>query len=100
MTLQEANVLLLLGAIAIICCFTTNVGTARWYLVALGLGDVGHVYATYRAVGPAYFWDVAGWNAMIAGNVGASAFLNVNRWLTLLGAFGALRVVGGVKKNV
>lgn len=61
------------------------------YLVAVALADYGHVISIWKAVGDEYFWDFANWNAMTAGNVGASAFLNLNRWLTVLGVFGRLR---------
>ncbi|KAM5344684.1 hypothetical protein ACJ41O_010546 [Fusarium nematophilum] len=90
LTWQMANVILLLAPIALICCWTKNREIAIWYLVAVGLGDWGHIYAVYRGVGPEYFWDFAGWNDMTAGNVGVSAFLNVNRWLTVAGVFGSV----------
>ncbi|KAI0133606.1 hypothetical protein BJ170DRAFT_169197 [Xylariales sp. AK1849] len=90
MTLQQANVLLLLGAIATICSFTTRVSTTRWYLIAVAFADLGHIWATYKAVGPEYFWNLGEWNDMIWGNVGASVFLNINRWLTVMDAFGRL----------
>jgi hypothetical protein len=89
-TLQLTNVLLLLAAVALICCFITTVRTARWYLLALAAADLGHIYSVYVGLGPDAFWDYASWNGMTLGNVGASAFLHVNRLLTVLGAFGAL----------
>ncbi|KAK9780046.1 hypothetical protein SCAR479_03170 [Seiridium cardinale] len=89
-TLTLLNVYLLLAALAVVCTFTTKQTTTRWYLVAVALADLGHIYATYAAVGPGYFWDFAGWSDMIWGNVGVSAFLHGNRWLTVMGAFGAL----------
>lgn len=100
MTMQMANVLLLLGAIAIICCWTTYTSIARWYLIAVALADFGHIYGTYKGVGPEYFWNIGGWNDMVWGNVGVSAFLNVNRWLTVLGLFGRLRAINTGKKRV
>jgi hypothetical protein len=42
-------------------------------------------------MGSAAFWDVSGWNDLVWGNVGASLFLHVNRWATVLGLFGPLR---------
>lgn len=98
MTLQLGNVLLLLAPVAIICCWTKHSEVAFWYLIVVGFADFGHIYATYAAVGPEYFLYPAGWNDMVAGNVGASAFLNINRWLTVLGMFGKLTANGTKKK--
>ncbi|KAJ9663989.1 hypothetical protein H2198_000492 [Neophaeococcomyces mojaviensis] len=91
MTLQMGNVLLLLAAIAIICCWTNHSEIAFWYLIVVAFADFGHIYATYRGVGWDYLRNVGGWNDMIAGNVGVSAFLNINRWLTVFGVFGKLQ---------
>lgn len=85
------NVLLLLAAVAVICCFTTYPDIPKKYLVAVALADFGHVYAAYAALGDEYFWDVSKWNDMTWGNVGVSVFLNVNRWLTVLGIFGSIK---------
>lgn len=90
MTLQMGNVLLLLAPMAIICCWTKHPEITYWYLVAVAFADFGHIYATYKGVGQDYFWNPAGWNDMVAGNVGVSAFLNINRWLTVLGVFGKM----------
>lgn len=90
LSLQLGNVLLLLAAMAVICCFSSSRGTAKWYLIAVAFADYGHIYASYRAVGPGVFWDPSQWNDMIAGNVGASVVLNLARWLTVLGVFGQL----------
>lgn len=61
----------------------------RNYLIGLAIADIGHVYATYLAMGWASFADVAGWNALTWGNIGATGFLFVNRVLYLSGAFGS-----------
>lgn len=90
------NVYLLLAAIAIICCFSTSVTTAKWYLIAVAFADYGHIYASYRGLPAHVFWDVGQWNDVIWGNVGASIVLNVVRWLTVLGAFGRLGGEGAV----
>ncbi|CAK1365217.1 uncharacterized protein RHO25_010066 [Cercospora beticola] len=90
LTLQMGNVLLLLGAMAIICCWTKHPEIAKWYLIAVAFADIGHIYAVYAAVGPAYFWNFAEWNDMTWGNVGVSAFLHVNRWATVAGLFGSM----------
>lgn len=99
MTLQLGNVLLLLAPMAIICCWTKHPEITFWYLIAVAFADFGHIYAVYAAVGPKLFWSPSEWNDMIAGNVGASAFLNVNRWLTVLGIFGKLRSENQGKKK-
>jgi len=101
LTLQMGNVLLLLAGIATICCWTRHPEIAFWYLVVVGFADFGHIYASYCA-DPSYFWDITQWNGMMAGNVGCSAFLNVNRWLTVLGVFGTIRAdadAGHAKKS-
>lgn len=91
LTLALLNVYLLLAALAIVCCFTAHAPVARGFLLAVAIADYGHVYATYAGAGPAVFWDPLGsWNGMVWGSVGVSLFLNVHRWLTLLGVFGRL----------
>lgn len=92
LTLQMANVLLLLAPVAALCCFTSDPTTTRGYLLAVAFADYGHIYGTYRAVGPVYFANPAEWNGMVWGSVGVSAVLNVLRWLTVLGIFGGLKV--------
>lgn len=89
-----ANIYLLLAALAIICCFSPSATTTKWYLIAVALGDYGHIYASYRGLPPHVFWDVGQWNQVVWGNIGASVVLNVVRWLTILGAFGDPRVGG------
>jgi hypothetical protein len=60
----------------------------KYYLSAAALGDLGHIYASYAVMGKEMFWDFDGYNDMMVGNVLVSAFLWVNRTLTLLGVFG------------
>ncbi|KAJ5930451.1 hypothetical protein N7466_005944 [Penicillium verhagenii] len=67
---------------------TTEPKVLRNYLIALAIADVGHVYATYIAMGWEAFVDVGAWNALTWGNIGATAFLFVNRVLYFLGVFG------------
>ncbi|KAF2104457.1 hypothetical protein NA57DRAFT_70661 [Rhizodiscina lignyota] len=101
LSLQMGNVLLLLAAMAVICCFTNHSDISKKYLIAVAFADFGHIYAAYVALGDDYFWDVGKWNDMTWGNVGVSVFLNANRWLTVLGVFGAIGNRGrrGVKEN-
>ncbi|RMD42257.1 hypothetical protein DV735_g2899, partial [Chaetothyriales sp. CBS 134920] len=95
-TLQLGNVLLLLALLAFVCTWTHHPDTVKRYLLVLALADIGHVYASYFALGDDYFWNPPTWNATAWGNIGASVFLNLNRWLTLAGLFG---VVGGRKAS-
>jgi hypothetical protein len=90
MSLQLGNVMLLLAAMALICCFTTKPDIPKKYLLAVAFADFGHIYAVYAALGDEVFWNLGGWNDMVWGNVGVSAFLNLNRWMTLLGVFGRI----------
>ncbi|KAI1176277.1 hypothetical protein F4777DRAFT_547003 [Nemania sp. FL0916] len=90
LTLQLVNVYLLLAAMAVICSWTTHARTARWYLGAVALADYGHIWACYVGVGRELFLQPSEWNDMLWGSVGVSAFLNVVRLLTLVGAFGAV----------
>ncbi|KIW77711.1 hypothetical protein Z517_07544 [Fonsecaea pedrosoi CBS 271.37] len=95
LTLQLGNVFLLLAAMAVICCFTTHAEIARRYLIAVALADLGHIYSIYCALGDKVFWDLNQWNVMIYSNIGVSAFLHVNRLMTVTGMFGRL----GTREN-
>ncbi|KAI1393595.1 uncharacterized protein F4822DRAFT_385182 [Hypoxylon trugodes] len=89
--LQLVNVYVLLAAIAVVCSFTPHASVSRGYLIAVAFADYGHIWAVYKALGAELFWDVGSWNDMIWGSIAVSAVLNVLRWLTVAGAFGALR---------
>ncbi|KAK1749662.1 hypothetical protein QBC47DRAFT_395449 [Echria macrotheca] len=92
LTLQIINIYaLVLAPAAVACSFTRDAFTAKVYLFFVALADWGHMYAVYKGVGPEYFWNVQGWNNMVAGGVGVSAALNVFRWATLLGLFGSVK---------
>jgi len=99
LTLQLGNVLLLLAAIAVICCWTSHPEVARRYLIAVALADLGHIYAAYCGLGDQLFFNPAQWNDMAYGNIGASAFLHINRWLTVAGIFGKLGAIDPAKKT-
>jgi hypothetical protein len=99
LTLQLGNVLLLLAAMAIICCWTTHADVTQKYLVAVALADLGHIYGAYRGLGDTVFWDVTQWNEMAYGNIGASSFLHINRWMTVAGLFGRLGAHGDRSKK-
>ncbi|KAK3376069.1 hypothetical protein B0T24DRAFT_676961 [Lasiosphaeria ovina] len=91
LTLQMANVLLLLALLAWVCCWSRDPTTARGFLVAVAFADWGHLYAVYRTVGLDLFLNPAAWNGNVAGNIGASAVLNLLRWLTVFGFFGPVQ---------
>ncbi|KAL7270839.1 hypothetical protein RUND412_006441 [Rhizina undulata] len=84
--LQLANCYLLLAM-----CSTAVLRAAREkavvrnYLVALWLGDVGHLYFTWAVVGNRLFFNPREWNALLAGNVGFTAFLFISRTIYLYG---------------
>ncbi|OCK85778.1 hypothetical protein K432DRAFT_377289 [Lepidopterella palustris CBS 459.81] len=93
------NIFLLLLLVAVLCLFISREArVARFYLLFVALGDLGHIYSSYRAMGPRKFWDFGNYNDIMWGNIGASAFLCVNRVATLMGVFGAVGSVKGGKK--
>lgn len=70
---------------------TSEPKVVRNYLVACAIADVGHVYVTYLAMGWDAFVDVQAWNALTWGNIGATAFLLVNRIAYFMGVFGYVK---------
>ncbi|KAF2687083.1 hypothetical protein K458DRAFT_361484 [Lentithecium fluviatile CBS 122367] len=85
------NIYLLLAAFAVICTLITREArVTKWYLGIIALGDLGHIYSSYRVMGPEIFWDYEKYNGMMWGNIAFSVFLHVHRVLTLLGVFGKL----------
>ncbi|KAK3640154.1 hypothetical protein LTR56_005566 [Elasticomyces elasticus] len=87
LVLLLGNVYVLLALLAVICIWTPYRSVATYYLLAVALADLGHIYATYSIWGE-NFWNLNQWNDMMWGNVGVSAFLHVNRLATVLGVFG------------
>ena len=86
---QLANIYLLLFLAGVgVCYTTTEPKVLRNYVAALAIADIGHIYATYLGMGWETFVDLASWNALTWGNIGASAFLFANRVAYLGGAFG------------
>lgn len=68
--LQLGNLYLLLALIGLAVLQTTSeVRVVRNYIIALWIADIGHVAATYLALGEDTF-NVGQWNAMAWGNVG------------------------------
>ncbi|KAJ5114760.1 hypothetical protein NUU61_000519 [Penicillium alfredii] len=96
---QLGNLYFLLFMVGVAVCHTTSEPRVlRNYLVALAIADVGHVYATYSAMGWNAFVDVGAWNALTWGNIGATGFLFVNRVAYFLGVFGEARAFKAVGK--
>ncbi|RDW77417.1 hypothetical protein BP6252_05470 [Coleophoma cylindrospora] len=90
--LQLGNVYALLAMVGIAVLYTTTEAkVVRNYVIALWIADIGHVAATYYVLGYETFMDIANWNAMTWGNVGATAFLFLTRTLYLMGVLGADR---------
>lgn len=97
--------LLFLAAVAVLYT-TTEPKVVRNYLIALWIADIGHVAVCYFGLGFERFVDVASWNSMTWGNVGATVsevflekpedrladefkmFLCLTRTAYLLGLFG------------
>lgn len=73
---------------------TTEPSVVHAYVVALGIGDVGHIAATAAVMGWEDVVRWREWNATMWGNLGAVVVLFVVRGLYLLGWLGADRVPG------
>ena len=69
--LGNAYFLLCMLGVAIVSS-TSEPKVVRKYLVALWLGDIGHVGITCLVLGPARFTDLGTWNALTWGNIGAT----------------------------
>lgn len=71
--LQLGNTYGLVFLIATAVLYTTSeIKVVRNYLVACWLADISHVYVCYHVLGWARFVDIATWNSMTWGNVGAT----------------------------
>ena len=64
LVLQLSNILLLLAALALLCCWTPYPEIARRYLMIVAVADIGHIYSCYAAMGSTQFWDFANYNDM------------------------------------
>lgn len=77
--LQLGNLYLLLCMVGLaVLSSTSEIKVVRNYLVALWIADIGHVALTWHALGHDSFMDMAGWNAMTWGNVGATVRFPAN----------------------
>ncbi|XMA14775.1 hypothetical protein WAI453_007566 [Rhynchosporium graminicola] len=83
------NIYLLLAMVGIAVLYTTTeAAVVRNYVIALGLADISHVGITCYVMPHEQLINVAGWNAMTWGNIGATVFLFSVRMGYLLGLFG------------
>ncbi|APA07279.1 hypothetical protein SS1G_13175 [Sclerotinia sclerotiorum 1980 UF-70] len=87
--LQLGNIYLLLAMIGVAVLYSTQEAKViRNYLIALWLADIGHLAVTYHVLGWDSVVDIAEWNSMTFGNIGATLFLFLTRSAYLLGMFG------------
>lgn len=87
---QLANIYGLVGLLAFGVIYgSSELRVLRNTVLALAVADVGHLYATYAAIGLESFLDVASWSSVAWGNIGFTGFLFVNRVAYLLGLFGS-----------
>jgi NADH:ubiquinone oxidoreductase subunit 6 (subunit J) len=82
-------VYLLVGFIGIAVLYTTtSAKVAHRYILALLLGDIGHLAVTYHGMGRDKFCDITNWNLMAWGNIWATGVLFLARCAYLLGFMG------------
>lgn len=77
LVLQLGNVLLLLAALAVLCCFTPHPEIARRYLMIVAVADIGHIYSCYAGMGSQQFFDFANYNDSEL----SLPCTNTNRWI-------------------
>ncbi|KAK7419528.1 hypothetical protein QQX98_003297 [Neonectria punicea] len=93
LALELGNLYLLLAFIGLAVLNTTSeIKVVRSYLVALWLGDIGHILFSGYGLGKDILLSPADWNAMAWGNVAMTAFLLLTRSAYFLGLFGPDRV--------
>lgn len=97
--LQTGNIYLLLAGLAVLCCLFATPRVARNYLLVVACADLGHILSTYWGLGADVFFDVAGWNSMVWGHVGFSAFFFLNRIATAAGVFGPVPELSVEKRD-
>ncbi|KAH7020030.1 hypothetical protein EDB80DRAFT_214639 [Ilyonectria destructans] len=93
LALELGNLYLLLAFIGLAVLNTTSeIKVVRAYLVALWLGDIGHILFSSYGLGKDMLLNPAEWNAMAWGNVAMTVFLLLMRSAYFLGLFGPDRV--------
>lgn len=96
---QLGNIYLLVGLLGLFILNTTSeLKVVKAYLLALWIGDIGHVGLTLYAMGPVASLDFASWNPIVWANVAFTAFLFAMRSLYFAGAFGNAKSIT-VKKD-
>ncbi|KAK6496377.1 hypothetical protein TWF481_002402 [Arthrobotrys musiformis] len=89
---QTGNLFGIMGMMGIAILFaTTEVVVVKRYLVALLLGDIGHLTAVWWVMGSYEFFAPHRWSGFTWGNVGITALLALVRIGTLVGLFGPIR---------
>ncbi|KAF2644775.1 hypothetical protein P280DRAFT_546200 [Massarina eburnea CBS 473.64] len=84
-----ANIFVLLAFLAIVCtAISRDSRVTKYYLLFVAVADLGHICASHAVMGKEMLLDFNVYNDVMWGNIGASAFLHVNRLATLLGVFG------------
>ncbi|OAX81031.1 hypothetical protein ACJ72_04633 [Emergomyces africanus] len=97
---QLGNLYLLLMVVGVGVLYSTSEPkVVRNYLIALAVGDLGHIYATYWFIGFDDLINVMEWNDLMWGNIGFTGILFVNRIAYLLGMFGPAESPNGTKKT-
>lgn len=85
------SIFLLLAGFAMLCTvITRETRITKGYLLVAAAGDLGHLYANWKAMGPTVFWDFGKYNEIMWGNVAVTVFLHVNRLATVMGVFGRI----------
>ena len=99
LAMQLGNIYLLLAMIGVAVLYTSaEPKLIRNYVVALAIGDVGHVLITGWVLGLSRSLKVTEWNGMTWGNIGVTIFLFATRMAYLTGLFGSDRVVKSAKQ--
>ncbi|OJD17534.1 hypothetical protein AJ78_02403 [Emergomyces pasteurianus Ep9510] len=97
---QLGNVFLLLMMAGVGVLYSTSEPkVVRNYLIALAVGDIGHIFVMYWLVEFDDLINVMQWNDMMWGNIGFTGILFVNRVAYLLGAFGPAKSPNDRKKT-
>ncbi|VUC33165.1 unnamed protein product [Clonostachys rosea] len=101
-TMQLGNLYLLMAFMGLFILNTTSEAkVVRAYLLALWLGDIGHVGISLYGLGWDKAMNISEWNGTTIGNVAVTIFLFVTRSSYFLGLFGPDRQpVSGSKKKV
>ncbi|KAF8848789.1 hypothetical protein BDZ45DRAFT_709106 [Acephala macrosclerotiorum] len=86
---QLGNIYLLLAMVGIAVLYTTTEPkVVRNYVIALWIADIGHVAVTCWVMDYEKLVNVAGWNPLTWGNIGATLGLFSVRTAYLFGLFG------------